>query len=445
MTRAQALPKHGRALPKHSRALATRGRAHAHAQLVRARHRRARPSVIRSRVRVAIVDRRPDALSPLPVALVSAGVVAAVIVLSLPGSSGPWVTVDGRRVGLPRPATVAGALTSARLSPRPGPEYSVVTHRLLSARAGELRMLVDGQPATRDTRIQAGDHVQVDGLAAVEPMVAHYVFTPSPGLPDVERGLWHPGRSALELDMVGSVSGEIRSRSIVGPPVTGQPEAAKVVALTFDDGPDPTWTPEVLRILADEGVPATFCLIGIHVQAHPELVRAELAQHETLCDHTQDHDEHLDRASAPRVAYEVNTGANAIAAAAGIQPGFYRPPGGTLSRTVIDIAHQRGLRVLYWTVDSEDYLRPAPDVLLQRILAGVRPGAIILMHDGGGDRSHTLAILRPLIDTLRAQGYSFTTPAEEQPVATPADQAPAGQATSSGQSTLAGGPRPGSS
>ena len=70
-------------------------------------------------------------------------------------------------------------------------------------------------------------------------------------------------------------------------------------------------------------------------------------------------------------------------------------------------------------IDSEDYLRPAPGVLLQRILAGVRPGAIILLHDGGGDRSHTVAILRPLIDTLRAQGYGFTTPAAEQPVATP--------------------------
>jgi peptidoglycan/xylan/chitin deacetylase (PgdA/CDA1 family) len=222
--------------------------------------------------------------------------------------------------------------------------------------------------------------------------------------------------------MVGSVSGEIRSRSIAGPPVPGTPETNKVVALTFDDGPDPHWTPAVLQILAEERVPATFCLVGIHVQMHPEIVRAELAQHEALCDHTLDHDQHLNRAAPARIAREVNAGADTITGAAGVQPTFYRPPGGTLSPEVIDIAHQRGLRVLYWTIDSEDYLRPAPAVLLQRVLTGVRPGAIILFHDGGGDRSHTVAILRPLIDSLRAQGYSFTTPAAEQPLGTPPNQ-----------------------
>jgi peptidoglycan/xylan/chitin deacetylase (PgdA/CDA1 family) len=350
---------------------------------------------------------------------VVAGVVTGVTVLSLDGSSRPWVTVDGRRVSLPRRATVGDVLRSARVSPRAGSLYSVVTHRPLGANTAELRVLVDGRPATLATPLRSGDQVQVDGPSAVEPVVPRYLFSTSPGLPDVERALWHPGRSALELDVVGSLSGEVRSRSIVGPPTQGQPEANKVVALTFDDGPDPQWTPAVLRILAEERIPATFCVVGIHVQMHPDLVRSELAQHETLCDHTQDHDEHLNRAPGARIAHEVNAGADAIVAAAGVQTIFYRPPGGTLSPTIIDIAHQRGLRVLYWTIDSEDYLRPAPGVLLQRILAGVRPGAIVLLHDGGGDRSHTVAILRPLIDALRAQGYTFTTPAAERPLGTP--------------------------
>jgi peptidoglycan/xylan/chitin deacetylase (PgdA/CDA1 family) len=384
-----------------------------------ARLRRVRPSVVRSRIRVAVVDRRRRRLSIIALALLLAGVAAGVTVLSLPGSAGPWVTIDGRRENLPPRATVAEVLRSAHMNPHRGAVYSVVTHRLLSANSTELQVFVDGRPAGLETRPRSGDHVQVEAPSGVEPVTAKYLFSTSPGLPDVERTLWHPGRSALELDMVGSVSGEVRSRSIAGPPVTGQPEAGKVVALTFDDGPDPAWTPVVLNILAQEHVPATFCLVGIHVRAYPDLVRSELAQHETLCDHTLDHDEHLDRAPVGRVAREVNAGEDAIEAAAGVRTSFYRPPGGTLSPVVIEIAHQRGLRVLHWTVDSEDYLRPAPAALLQRILAGVRPGAIILMHDGGGDRSHTVAILRPLIDTLRAQGYGFTTPAAEQPLATP--------------------------
>ncbi len=390
----------------------------ASAGLQQARQRRVRPGVVRSRIRIAVIDRRRRKASFVPIGVVTAGVIAGVTVLSLQGSSGPWVTVDGRRVSLPPQATVGEVLRSAHVRPPVGPLYSAVTHRLLNANPAQLRVLVDRRPATLATPLRSGDHVQVDEPSGVEPVVPRYVFSTSPGLPDVERTLWHPGRSSLELDMVGSVSGEVRSRSITGPPVTAQPEGNKVVALTFDDGPDPQWTPAVLGILAEEHVPATFCLIGIHVQAHPDLVRSELAQHETLCDHTLDHDEHLDRAPG-RIAREVNAGADAIVGAAGVQTSFYRPPGGTLSPAIIEVAHQRGLRVLFWTVDSEDYLRPAPGVLLQRILAGIRPGAIILLHDGGGDRSHTVAILRPLIDTLRAQGYSFTTPAAEQPVATP--------------------------
>jgi peptidoglycan/xylan/chitin deacetylase (PgdA/CDA1 family) len=309
----------------------------------------------------------------------------------------------------------------------------------LSSHLDQLEIRIDGRPATLGTALRSGDVVQVDRPSGVEPVVAAYRFTTSPGLPDVERALWHPGRSALEQDMVGSFSGEVQSQSIVGPPVSGQPVTDKVVALTFDDGPDPRWTPMVLQILADEGVPATFCLVGIHVQAYPQLVRAELAQHETLCDHTLDHDVHLDRAPPARIAHEVNGGADAIAAATGVQVSFYRPPGGSLSPAVINLAHERGLRVLYWTVDPVDYLRPPPEVLFQRILAGVRPGAIILLHDGfSNDRSHTVAILRPLIDTLRAQGYGFTTPDALRPADTPPDQA---QATASSTGLAASGTR----
>ena len=267
-----------------------------------AHQRRVRPSVVRSRIRVAVIDRRRRKASLVPIGLVLAGVIAGVTLLSLPGSSGPLVTVDGRRVSLPPRATVAEVLRSAHVSPPVGSLYSVVTHRLLSANRSELRVQVDGRPATLASALRSGDHVQVDEPSGVEPVVPRYLFSTSPGLPDVERTLWRPGRSALELDMVGSVSGEVRSRSIAGPPVTGQPEGTKVVSLTFDDGPDPLWTPAVLSILADEHVPGTFCLVGIHVQAHPDLVRSELAQHETLCDHTLDHDEHLDRASPGRIA-----------------------------------------------------------------------------------------------------------------------------------------------
>jgi peptidoglycan/xylan/chitin deacetylase (PgdA/CDA1 family) len=91
----------------------------------------------------------------------------------------------------------------------------------------------------------------------------------------------------------------------------------------------------------------------------------------------------------------------------------YRPPANALSPFIIQVAHARHLRVLSYSVDPSDYRRPAAAVLLPRILARVRPGSIIVLHDGGGDRSQTVAVLKPLIDNLKAQGYRFTTVLDE--------------------------------
>jgi peptidoglycan/xylan/chitin deacetylase (PgdA/CDA1 family) len=229
----------------------------------------------------------------------------------------------------------------------------------------------------------------------------------------VERSLWRPGAPARQTQLVGQLSGEVVASLPVAPATPAQPESDKVVALTFDDGPNPTWTPQVLQILAREGVPATFCDVGRWASSRPDLVRAEVAQGDTVCDHTVDHDTSLDRASHERVAFEVGRGADMVEAAAGVRPLFYRPPAGILSPDVIATAHARGLRVLTWSLDPSDYLMPPPPVLLARILSQVRPGAVILLHDGGGFRANTVAILTPLIDSLEAQGYRFRTPAQE--------------------------------
>jgi peptidoglycan/xylan/chitin deacetylase (PgdA/CDA1 family) len=194
-------------------------------------------------------------------------------------------------------------------------------------------------------------------------------------------------------------------------------ETDKVVALSFDDGPNPTWTPQVLQILQAKQVQATFCDVGRWATAYPELVRAEVAQGNTICDHTVDHDTTLDRAPHDRVAYEIAGGADLIVTAAGVRPSFYRPPAGMLSPDVVATAHAQRMRVLTWSVDPSDYLMPPPEVLLSRILSQVSSGAIILLHDGGGFRANTVAVLPVLIDTLRAQGYRFTTPYLDAPVA----------------------------
>jgi peptidoglycan/xylan/chitin deacetylase (PgdA/CDA1 family) len=331
--------------------------------------------------------------------------------------------------------TVATVLQSAGLRAPGGLVYSVVSHRLVKDGDASVAplLLLDGQPAVASTPVRPGARIVVRKGSAVEPttlrsvtLVAGEAGTASPGLvaagspgaglPDVERSLWHPGSLARQAQLVGKVSGEVVATSPVTPATPAQPEVGKVVALTFDDGPNPTWTPQVLQILRTKGVPATFCDVGRWAWAHPDLVRAEVAQGDTVCDHTVDHDVSLDRAPHERVAFEVGRGADMVEAASGVRPVFYRPPAGILSPDVIATAQARGLRVLTWSVDPTDYLMPPPDVLLARILSHVRPGAVILLHDGGGFRANTVAVLPPVIDALIAQGYRFTTPEQEAPV-----------------------------
>ncbi|MFN2606776.1 MAG: polysaccharide deacetylase family protein [Acidimicrobiales bacterium] len=316
----------------------------------------------------------------------------------------------------PTRLTVADALAAGRLTATQGDIRSVLTRRVVSHTSPYVT--VDGGPALLSTPLRAGDRVQVSrGPDLTETLVARAAAGPAGGLPDVERQLWHPAPAPAPI-LVGALSGEVApASSPPAPPVPARPETAKVVALTFDDGPDPKWTPQVLAILADEKVPATFCLVGRLAARNPQLATAEVAQGHTVCNHTADHDEGLNKADHGRVVDEIGRGTDLVRAASGVTPQIYRPPGGTLSPDIISVAHANNQRVMYWSVDPSDYLRPPEPVLLQRILSKVGPGAIILLHDGGGDRSQTVAVLRPLIDALKAQGYGFTTPLGETPAA----------------------------
>jgi peptidoglycan/xylan/chitin deacetylase (PgdA/CDA1 family) len=344
-------------------------------------------------------------------------VLAVVAVLVLAG--GAWLlfggsrsiklTVDGRSVTLGRHGhTVKGALRAARLAPRDGVLYSAGSHRRIDPHAAPALVFVDGHLARMGSRVGAGDHVRLlNGPDAVEPVDHRRVEVPAAGLPDVENRIWISKNPGFDEVDQGRRSGEIVGRRTVAPAGQAIPETGKVVALTFDDGPNPQWTPQVLQILHDEGIKATFCLVGYLAQRYPDLVKAEVAAGHTLCDHSMNHVLHLDTKPHTEVVDQVNRGADVIRSIIGADPLFYRPPGGFLSPDVINTARQRGLRVLKWSVDPSDYTKPPAPAILARVLAKVGPGAVVLLHDGGGDRSHTVAILKQLIDALKAKGFSF--------------------------------------
>lgn len=188
----------------------------------------------------------------------------------------------------------------------------------------------------------------------------------------------------------------------------------KWVALTFDDGPSPVYTPQVLAILRQYNIHATFCMIGQNVARNPQLVREVLADGHRLCDHTMTHDEHLPSRPVDTQRREVVGCLQAIAnAAPKATVMYYRAPGGNFSGDIRQLVASFGLQPLSWSVDTRDWSRPGVAAIVSAVKAEVRPGGVILMNDGGGDRSESIAALKIIIPWLISQGYQFDFPATQ--------------------------------
>jgi peptidoglycan/xylan/chitin deacetylase (PgdA/CDA1 family) len=147
-------------------------------------------------------------------------------------------------------------------------------------------------------------------------------------------------------------------------------------------------------------------VIGQQARAYPELVRQEVAAGHVLCDHSRDHDLTMNRRGQAYVTQEVTDGLAAIRAASpGTRVPFYRQPGGTWSPQVVRAMDESGLTPLRWTDDPRDWSRPGANVIVRRVVGQLRPDGVILMHDGGGNRTQTIEALRWLLDALTAAGW----------------------------------------
>ncbi|MDI2131911.1 polysaccharide deacetylase family protein [Yinghuangia seranimata] len=183
------------------------------------------------------------------------------------------------------------------------------------------------------------------------------------------------------------------------------------VALTFDDGPSAEWTPKILDLLDRYGVKATFCVVGEQARAYPALVRKIVAKGHRLCDHTETHDERLARMPEDQVRKQIGGARDAILAAApDAELEWFRAPGGGWSSAIKKVAVGYGMKPLDWSVDSRDWERKGVDTIVATVQRQLRPGGVVLMHDGGGERSQSVAALARLLPWLVQQGYSFDYP-----------------------------------
>jgi peptidoglycan/xylan/chitin deacetylase (PgdA/CDA1 family) len=177
------------------------------------------------------------------------------------------------------------------------------------------------------------------------------------------------------------------------------------VALTFDDGPDPTWTPQVLDVLDRFGVHATFFVIGSQVQRHPELARAIVERGHAIAGHTWSHAD-LTTLSAQGARDQVESAAVIIQQVTGTRSSCTRPPYGATDAMVDATIATLGMRPALWTVDTRDWTRPGVASIVATA-STVRPDGVILLHDGGGNRAQTVAALPEIIGRLEAAGFSL--------------------------------------
>jgi peptidoglycan/xylan/chitin deacetylase (PgdA/CDA1 family) len=210
---------------------------------------------------------------------------------------------------------------------------------------------------------------------------------------------------------------------------------AREVALTFDDGPS-IYTPKILQVLAKWHAPATFFVIGREAKTYPQFVKAEAQAGNEIGDHTESHPPMTSLSSGGQQAQIVDA-ADAIRSAGAPSPHLWRPPYGLFNSTTISILRSLHMLLVMWTVDTSDYARPGISRIEYTALSGARPGAIILMHDGGGNRSETVAALPKIIGGLQRRGFKLVTVPQLLADDPPPHNQTSGATTSGGES---GGP-----
>jgi peptidoglycan/xylan/chitin deacetylase (PgdA/CDA1 family) len=184
----------------------------------------------------------------------------------------------------------------------------------------------------------------------------------------------------------------------------------KVVALTYDDGPHPIFTPEILKALDKYGVKATFFMIGSLMERHPAIVKDVVARGHAIGNHTYTHPHNIEADTPAEVMRELDRCEQVIERMTGKRTQIFRPPLGLVDRAVLRIAEEAGYRTILWTVCADHHDAPTPELMAQRVLKEIRPGAIILAHDGRlGIRWKDVAATPVIIQFLLERGYRFVT------------------------------------
>lgn len=231
-----------------------------------------------------------------------------------------------------------------------------------------------------------------------------------------------PGTTGRTPDLRGGNESDTRRASPQHGPIQHDPALSSILfytgprnekkaALTFDDGPDDRFTPQILDILRQNQIHATFFIVGVRAQAHPETVRQILKEGHAIGNHSWDHPDFL-KITSDKVRTEVEQTEKLLQQIAGFRPALFRPPYGAANKQDLNELAGLGYKVIDWSVDTRDWAGTPPNTIMGYLEKELTPGAIILQHCAGGrgeNLSNTVEALPQMIDYLKKNGYTFAT------------------------------------
>ncbi|MGH2538924.1 MAG: polysaccharide deacetylase family protein [Actinomycetota bacterium] len=317
------------------------------------------------------------------------------------------IRIDRQARSIPQGLTYAALAEREDLHARDGRLLSV-TGDVLERHISEGHVKLNGLEPDPMHLLAPGDRIAlVDGEDRTEGTTLVRTRVPGRANAFVQRTLV-TYRRVQEIATVGRRSGQVIDVRVT---TAGPRRIPKAVALTFDDGPWPGDTEGVLRALRRARVEATFFMVGSLAAEHPDLVRKVLLAGHEIANHSFTHpvDPPLAEISDRRVATEIARTAEALRGA-GADPTLFRPPGGSIDDTVLLEAWRQQERVVMWSVDPHDWdASRTPKQIAKDVLRRVRPGSIVLLHDGGGDGADTIEALPRIVRGIRKMGLDLVT------------------------------------
>lgn len=377
------------------------------------------------------IDQRQKRRRKSPLAIVVSLVILAAIGVGVYFFLNPLsfeVTVNGVKHTVDRGATLGTTLEEGMASPQPGNLLAIDGTVATEGGGDKFSATVNGEATNDEKReLKKGDVIEIaNGSDTTETFQSSTEEVPFTRVEDENywNGSLHvyiPGVNGVRTTKTGDVSG-ITLVEDTQPVVNEEYKIYnanvgddKVIALTFDDGPWPDSTGQILDILDQYDAKATFFTIGNQIEQHADMVkRAHDAGHQ-ICTHTWDHASgsgqgvNLTYMTAEEQISEVQKGMEAISSATGADAStVMRAPGGNFFGDLVWTLQPYITAEVGWNVDTEDWRRPGVDAIVERI-ESAQPGDVILMHDGGGDRSQTVEALRQALPVLKEKGYRFVT------------------------------------